>query len=67
MEPKQLIAEAEAAEQLARIVSYKADKDWLTAKARALRHEAQRADGVRHPVVIDDRDVLAAPGSKGLG
>jgi len=42
MDPKTLIAEAEAAERLARTVVDDPDRNWLQAKARALRHEAER-------------------------
>jgi hypothetical protein len=38
--PEELREEARAAEFMARLVSYGRDKEWLTAKAAALRHQA---------------------------
>jgi len=42
--PEQLRKEADAAETLARTVSYNRDKAWLTAKAAELRHQAERLE-----------------------
>lgn len=44
MTPEDLRKEASAAEFIARLVSYGRDKEWLTAKAAALRHEADRLE-----------------------
>ena len=44
MTPEELRKEAAAAEFMARVVSYKADKEWLHAKAAALRHEADKLE-----------------------
>lgn len=40
--PQDLIHEAEQAEAVARTVSYAKDKAWLLAKAKELRHQADR-------------------------
>jgi hypothetical protein len=42
--PEELRKEASAAEFMARLVSYGRDKEWLVAKAAALRHEADRLE-----------------------
>jgi hypothetical protein len=42
--PEELRKEASAAEFLARLVSYGRDKEWLTAKAAELRHQAERQE-----------------------
>jgi hypothetical protein len=41
---EELRKEASAAEFLARLVSYGRDKEWLTAKAAELRHQAARQE-----------------------
>ena len=43
-DPAQLRAEADASERLAAVVSYAPDKQWLMAKARELRHRADRIE-----------------------
>lgn len=40
MTPEELRKEASAAEFMARLVSYRRDKEWLNAKAAELRHQA---------------------------
>ena len=40
MTPEELRKEASDAEFMARLVSYRRDKDWLNAKAAELRHQA---------------------------
>jgi len=42
--PEQLRKEAAEAEFMARVVSYQADKAWLTAKAAELRRLAERLE-----------------------
>jgi hypothetical protein len=42
--PEELRKEASAAEFMARLVSYGRDKEWLTAKAAELRHQADRQE-----------------------
>jgi len=42
--PDELRKEAASAEQMARVVSYKPDKLWLTAKAAELRRLAERIE-----------------------
>lgn len=44
MNPDELRKEAASAEQMARVVSYKPDKLWLTAKAAELRRLAERIE-----------------------
>jgi hypothetical protein len=45
--PEQLREEARSAEQLAKLVSYAPDKQWLLAKAAALQREADRQEQLR--------------------
>lgn len=42
--PEELRKEASAAEFMARLVTYGRDKEWLTAKAAELRHQADRRE-----------------------
>jgi hypothetical protein len=42
--PEDLRKEAEAAERMARVVSYQRDKEWLAAKAAELRRLAERME-----------------------
>lgn len=44
MNPDELRKEAASAEQMARVVSYRPDKQWLTAKAAELRRLAERIE-----------------------
>lgn len=44
MTPDELRKEAASAEFMARVVSYKPDKQWLTAKAAELRRLAERME-----------------------
>lgn len=44
--PSELIKEAIEAEEMARLVSYGKDRDWLLAKAAELRHLAERAEQI---------------------
>ena len=44
--PEELRQEADAAEAMARLVSYAPDKSWLQDKAAALRHEADRQEQI---------------------
>lgn len=55
MTPEQLRKEAAEAEFMARVVSYQADKQWLTAKAVELRRLAERLEARnRDPRASDD-------------
>ncbi|WP_436014136.1 hypothetical protein [Phenylobacterium sp. LjRoot219] len=54
MTPEQLRKEAAEAELMARVVSYHADKQWLTAKAAELRRLAERLERNREPPAPDD-------------
>lgn len=44
MTPEELLKEAAATEQMARLVSYRPDKQWLEAKAAELRRQAERIE-----------------------
>ena len=44
MTPEKLRSEADSAEAMARGARRRADRDWLMAKATALRHEAERIE-----------------------
>jgi hypothetical protein len=46
--PRELRDEAVATERLARMVSFGPDRQWLTDKAEALRHQAERQEQTAH-------------------